>query len=445
MNNKITSRAVLLLVLLVSFPLSVSGADTYTNQLTLREAQRLALDKNEQISTIRKQVKTAREQVTQARSALLPELTLRGEQFRKKESPGGFSQFTNKEAFNWGADLVQPLYHGGKSWYGVNIRQKALKQSKLTAYRRTQEILFRVSQRFYGVVLARKTIRIAESSLKRARDQLQQARSRYEVGQVTQNAVMRARVDVAEANRQLTEAKNSYQNALEALAVEIADNKVPGRVTAPDSTPLMDAGLEQYQEMALRFRRDAQSAEKQIEETRERVKFEKADWYPDLDLRGSYDNFEHESLGLKEDWRVTLQASYPIFSGWQETSQVDEARYRYNIARQNYQRLQREIRRDVRQAHSTLTTQRSVVNSLEEQVDAARRNYQEIAAQFEEGLVDSVDVSDALTTLNESELRLANARITLRLDRLRLKLTSGIYARNLLNDQEEQKGKKYRK
>jgi outer membrane protein TolC len=65
-------------------------------------------------------------------------------------------------------------------------------------------------------------------------------------------------------------------------------------------------------------------------------------------------------------------------------------------------------------------------------VQSARENYREISAQFEEGLVDAVDVSDALTTLNESELRLASARNTLRLDRLRLKQALGTFAESHL-------------
>jgi outer membrane protein TolC len=73
-----------------------------------------------------------------------------------------------------------------------------------------------------------------------------------------------------------------------------------------------------------------------------------------------------------------------------------------------------------------------VVETIQQQVQSARENYREISAQFEEGLVDSADVSDALTTLNEAELRLASARNTLRLDRLRLELAIGTFAESHL-------------
>lgn len=419
-------------------PVSINPADTPSEPITLRTAQQLALRNNEQVQTARNRIKTAREQLTQSRSFLLPQVSLRAERTRRKETTGRFSPFREERTFDWGVDLRQNLFQGGKDWYGVEIGKQGMLRTKLTTYRRTQEILFRTSRVFYNVILARKNIRIAKNTLRRARDQLEQAKARYKVGKITKNAVLRARVDVADAQRQLKETRNNHKNAREALAVEIGQPRVSGRIEVPGTTKLVDTGVKRFQRRSLKTRRDFHAARARLKQTRAQVNFEQADWFPDVDLVASYDSFHrHEALGLEEDWRVILQGSYPLFSGWRETSQVDQAKTQHNTARQQYKRLRREIRRDVRQAYSTLTTQHSVVNSLENQVQSARLNYRQVSAQFEEGLVDSVDVSDALTTLNESELRLANARTTLRLDRLRLKLATGTHAQSLLKKRVE--------
>ncbi len=415
----------------------VGDTVTVVNRFTLREAQRLALKNNEQIAQARNQVLTFRERVTQARAGLLPKLSLRGERTRVKKSPGQFAQFTNQQQFTGALDLVQPVFHGGQLWDALSIQRKGLLRTQSTTYRRSQQILLRVARRFYSVILARKNIRVARNTLKRARDQYEQARARYKVGKVTRSAVLRTRVDVSDAQRQLTEAQNTLKDALEALAVEIGAQDVPGRLTAPDTYTLLDTGMKQFQRKAPRRRRDLQAARVGIDLAREQVNFEQADWFPDVDLRGSIERFQHQRLGKKRNWRITLQGSYPLFSGWKETSQINEARVQYHTAKQQYRRLKREVRRDVRQAYSTLTTQRSVVNTIENQVESARRNYEEVSARFKAGLANAVDVSDALTTLNESQLQLANARTTLRLDRLRLKSAVGTYAQDLLSEQVE--------
>ncbi len=424
------------LLVLIFFGSSLSLSPLWSQgdtPLALSEALELALENNENISIAQNQVDSARESVTQARSNLLPEITLRGERTQRKETSGEFNQFRQEETFDWGADLVQPLYEGGKNLYGLNVSQNQLEESKSQTYRRSQEILFQVSRTFYNVVLAGQNIRIAENTLRRAEDQLNQAQTRYDVGKVTQNSVLRAQVDVSEAERQLEEAQNSRTNALEALAVELGQPETPEELQVPDTDTLVNKPVGDYENQAKRSRKDLMATKARLTQSRERVKFHKADWYPSLDLVASYDSFHgHESLGLEKDWRATIQGSYPLFSGWRETSQINEAKVELRSARQQLQRLQQEIRRDVRQAYSTVETQRAVLKSIKDQVQSARRNYEEISAQFEEGLVDSVDVSDALTTLNESELRLARARISLRLERIRLKLATGTFSQKHL-------------
>jgi outer membrane protein len=419
------------LPILSTLPAS-SAPESDTTALNLHEAYRTALRNNERLKAAQNTVKISGERITQARAALYPSLNLRAQQYRSKEPPTTTFPTTSEE-FTWGADLSQPIYRGGQSWYGVNVQQLQHRNENLQYYREQQQILFEVASRFYEVSLANKNIEIAQNALKRAREQLQQARARHEVGKVTQNAILRAQVEESEAQQQLIEARNSRDVAREALAVELGLNRVPGRIQLPTSGTPEDTGLAAYQELSHRHRRDLRGMRLQLDSARERVKYQRADYYPEISLVGSYDNYEESTFtGLSEDWRVALQGSYPLFSGWRETSQVDEARYQYRIARQNYQRLKREIRRDVRQAYSTLTTQKSVVETLSNRVEAARRNYEEISAQFDEGLVDAVAVSDALTILNEAELRLAKARNTLRLNRLRLKLASGVFARDIL-------------
>jgi len=74
-----------------------------------------------------------------------------------------------------------------------------------------------------------------------------------------------------------------------------------------------------------------------------------------------------------------------------------------------------------------IKTQEKVLASLRDQVQSAQANYEQILAQFEEGLVSSVDVVDAQTALNEAELRLARAYYTYQLDQLRLRLATGTF------------------
>jgi outer membrane protein len=429
--NRTLSIGLLIVGYLGMVPTLHAQSDT---PLKLPEAYEIALENNENIEVARTNQAIAGENVTQAKSSLYPQLDLRGQSYRQKErvSPGPGINLPNKETI-WGADLTQPLYQGGELWFGLNRAQYERQRVRYQTYRRKQQVLLQVAETFYGVILAQRNVEIAENALERAQSQLDRAQARYEVGRATKNAVLRAEVDVAEARQQQVEARNQVDVAGEDLAVVLGVNNTDWVVREPESRDFADTGVQSLVRRAYQARRDLRESERNIKSAYENVRYQMADYYPDLSLVGSFDKTNQPSFGTpEEDWRVTLQGSYPLFSGWQETSEVDQAQLQYRNARTNHQRLRRAVRRDVRQAHSNYRTQQSVVETIQQQVQSARENYREISAQFEEGLVDSADVSDALTTLNEAELRLASARNTLRLDRLRLELAIGTFAESHL-------------
>lgn len=422
------------LIALLLLPVSAS-ADTVPENLTLKEAHRLALENNERLNVSRNNVSVAKRDVQEARSELLPQLSVSGESYRQKE----VSQFgapAPEEETNFSASLVQPLYEGGKNIHGLNVRKHEQTMSRFALFRRKQEVLFDVSRIYYNVLLEERNVEIQRNTLKRAQQQLKLAKSRREVGKVTQNAVLRAQVQVSEAQEKLARRKNAVELAREDLAVELGLDSVSETVAEPQSIALTDTSIQNFKSTAYEKRRDLRRAQEQVNALQERVKFEKGDFYPSFSFVGQYDWFDEEQFhGTDEDWRVTLRGSYPLFTGWRDEAQTKRAKIRVKSANEQYERLKREIRRDVRRVHLDLQTQRNVIKTLENRVTQARENHKEITARFEEGLVDAVDVSDAITILNEAELRLASARNTLHLDRIKLKLAAGILSENLLMNQ----------
>jgi outer membrane protein TolC len=95
-------------------------------------------------------------------------------------------------------------------------------------------------------------------------------------------------------------------------------------------------------------------------------------------------------------------------------------------------RLKKEIRNQVRSVYLDIRTQKKVIQQIEEQVRAARRNYRQVNAQFEQGLVTAVDQVDAFTALNEAENRLAQAYYSYQLDQIRLELAMGTFQTDLV-------------
>ncbi len=426
-----------LLVCFALFAPAVGVAEKEAEKaFTLDEAYRIALDNNEQIQVSKERLEQAKQDIDVATAELYPQISAQGSWNRQKKTTlGTLSNPDEYGLFTIKAD--QHLYQWGKVWSGRQIAEHFFRSSSFRHERRLQEILFQVSSRYYEVLLGRRSIEIAKSALTRAQRQLERARGRFEVGVVTRTDVLRAQVQVAQAQEQLERARNQYDVALENLALEIGLDEVPGEIKEPPAKDFGSESMSSLIDRALDRRRDLKQARKEVEASQQRVEFEKADYFPRFSMQGEYTRTNEEKLfyGEDEDWNVALKVSYPLFTGGRDVAEIDQARSKWRQARVSLKRLKREIRTEVRSVYLDIQTQKKVIQQLKEQVDTARRNYEQVTAQFEEGVASSVDQVDAFTSLNEAENRLAQAHFSYQLDLIRLQLATGTFQTELLNRQ----------
>lgn len=404
-------------------------------ELTLEAAYEKALSNNEQIRISREKLLQNSQEIDIATANLYPQLSAEAAYTRQKVSDisaGGASLGSFGRPEDYGTmslKLKQHIYQWGKVWSGRRIAEHFFESSKFRHIRQVQEILFNVGVQYYEVLLGREAIEIAESALERAEQQMARAEARFEVGVLTQTDVLRASVQVVESQEQLERARNQYAIALENLALEMGVEEVPGRLVEPSEKEFTPVPVADLYQTALTNRKDYRQAEKQIRGAEERVNFEQADYFPNLSLEGSYTHTNESELfyGEDNDWQATLKLSYPLFTGWRTSAEVDKAKSGLTEANAALARLKKEIRNQVRSVYLDIQTQKKVIAQLKERVKAARRNYQQVTARFEEGLVTAVDQIDAFTALNEAENRLAQAYYSYQLDQVRLKLATGTF------------------
>jgi TolC family type I secretion outer membrane protein len=409
--------------------------------LSLKEAYRRALSRNQDIASSLENVVQARKGVTEATSGLYPQLSARGEYTRQKQLQESFTFMgrtvsgTPEEFATATLQLDQHLYQWGKRWSAREAARDSLESTRAEHFRNVQQILFRVASSYYEVLLGRRSIQIAESARERAEAQLERARGRREVGVATMTDVLRAEVQVAQTEEQLERARNRYDVAREQLALEMGVDQVPPTLEHPDKRRISpNATMRSLYSEALSHRRDLESLDSRIDAARASKEGEEADYFPRLSAHGTYSRTDEPDIfrDNEENWSASLRLSYPLFSGGRDRAQLEKARSELMQIRTQRSRLEREIREQVRSVYLDLQTQQSVIQQLEKQVESAERNYQQVTAQFEEGAASSVDQVDAFTALNEAKNRLAKARYSYQLDMVRLDLVTGVLQQKLV-------------
>lgn len=426
--NKISNlKKILLLFTIYCSLFTVVHAEEKT--ITLTDASRLAIANYESVKLSEEDMRQAEDAIDKAISQMLPTVTVNGNYTKYSESTtsGNFNiQPDSNSSFD--VTLAQSLYSGGKEWSLWRQARKNTESSKHGLGAAKEEVALNVSNLYYNVLKAEKTVEIKEAALKRAGEQRRVAASRFQVGDVTKAVVLRAEADVAGAEADLANAKKDLRVARDKLArfLGIAEDF---KVTDPHVQPIPDSGLDKLLSLSLEKRQDYIQSKISEDIADEAIDYAVGNFLPSLKLQGVYswkDQSPKTTFFNAESIYGGITLTYPIFEGGLRKAELNEAKSKRRQAEFKRVRLRKDIEVDVREAFHNFEAYNSIIESFKRQVSFAEENYNMVFKQFTYGLATNVDVIDANTTLVSSQSNLANAEYDYQVAILQLKKRVGI-------------------
>jgi multidrug efflux system outer membrane protein len=169
--------------------------------------------------------------------------------------------------------------------------------------------------------------------------------------------------------------------------------------------PKVPAGLPSE---LLRRRPDVAEAEQLLAAASAQIGVATAQFYPDLRITGQV-GLESTELGHLFDWQsriwsIAASALTPIFSGGQLTAALDQAKARYEEALAVYRGRVLGAFRDVEDALNDLHLRAEATDAQSKAVASARDYVTLSEAQYQQGLISYLQVTDAQRTLLVNEL-----------------------------------------
>jgi len=198
--------------------------------LTLRQAVQIAMEKNPLRKAAIADTKVASAGVREARSFLMPHLSfsetatrgndpvyvfgtrLRQQRFANADfalnslnKPTPIGNFATRLGGTWN------VFDSFANWHGVN-RAKQMSEAAAHQLDRTdQEIVFRVVNAYYQVLLARRQLEVAEQSVKTAQAITERSQSRFDSGLVVESDLLTAKVRMAARQQESIRARNDLE------------------------------------------------------------------------------------------------------------------------------------------------------------------------------------------------------------------------------------------
>ncbi len=395
----------------------LAGVASSASAETLSDAIALAYQTNPTLQGQRASQRALDESVVQARTGLRPTVNADA----NASFSDGDGDGNARRSSGVGIDLSQPLYTGGRVSSAISAAEADVLSGQQGLRGVEAQVLQTVVTAYVDVQRDQERLRISTENVAVLQRQLDEAKARFEVGEIT-------RTDVAQSEARLAGAKSSLSASQAQLAISRASyaavvGQNPGDLAAvPALDNLLPKSVEEAFAAAEENNSSVLSAEYAEQASRARVAAARAARRPTIsaganvgwDATTAGDAFGNGRGGQFDDYSRSVSGNVtvrmPIFTGGLTSSQIRSAQEKNNADRLAIEGARREALRSVSQAWNGLLGARANLISNEEQVRSGRIAFEGVRQEAQVGLRTTLDVLNAEQELRNAELALVNAK-----------------------------------
>ncbi|HEY1078107.1 MAG TPA: TolC family outer membrane protein [Fontimonas sp.] len=399
--------------------------------MTLSEAFERAKAHDPSIAVADAQYAADRELSSAVRGERLPSLSVGGKyQYAKTESNGVFGQ-SEDEYPSWSAQVVarQPLFR--LDWFALGDRAQALDEQADITFRNAQlDVLRRVAERYFGVLLAQDELAQAEAETKAVRESLDDTQKRYDVELVPGMDLKEAQARDDLSRARLLAARTSLQTSRDALD-EITGNgnvelpQLPEDVAFPPLSPASpDAWVQAARAQSPRIALAAKAA---IVAATDR-KSAQSVGLPQLDLvasAGRDDTSDYDFGQETDDARIGVELNIPLYAGGVNAANLRKAEANAIAAEANLKRVTLETERETRQLYRQVETAYYESEAYKKSLESAQLAERAVAAGYDAGTRTITDVLDAKSRVVQARRDLNRTRYQMLQSLIQLKQLTG--------------------
>jgi outer membrane protein len=406
---------------------------------TIHDIFSLALKRAEKVKIAEENITISKEGTNKALSSLLPTVTV----FVK------YTEYSKGKFFNnqiiqpdrskiWGITIEEKLSLGGKEFTAYAVSRDSLVKTEHDVNSFKEQYLLKVSQDFYTYLKAKRAVEIAESNVERLKKYRDAAKIRLKVGEVTKTDLLRAEAELSGAEADLISSRNFLKIAKAQLSRDVGIEGDFEIIEPKIIDPYLNLTLDQIKAIAKEQRAEIKIAQISKEIARKNVNYAIGSFFPYLSLSITYQKFDQDpsnEMTNKESKYAIASINFPIFEGGLRRAEFGEAKAKLRQAELQYEDTIKEVFMDVESAYHNYITFKDTIKSLEDEVTYARDNFNSISKQYQHGLANSIDVTDANTFLVTAERKHMEALYNYQLSVMRLRQATGTLLKAFINNE----------
>jgi outer membrane protein len=416
---------------------ALAAASGFARAEDLMDVYRSAQENDPTVAAARANWEATQERVPQARAGLLPNVTAsvsaNGNYFGADADSDPHTRVDR--SFGLGGLTVsasQPLYrYANTVAYSEAVQQ--VRQADFTLASAKQDLILRVAQAYFDVLLAQFTIELAESQKAAVSEQLAQAKRNFEVGVATITDTNEAQAKYDAIVAQEIGARNDLENKRTALRAIIG--RAPGELKplGPGFEPTVPSpdSPDAWVERALGDNLNVRIAQYNADIATLEIERQRAGKLPTVDLVASVNAQAFNATvnspfgGNQRQATIGVAINMPLYQGGFVESKVREAYALQDAARYNLEVARRNALFAAQTGFSGVTSAAASVKAFEQALVSAQTAYESNKTGQEVGVRTNLDVLNTQQNVFQARHDLAQAYFNYLLGVLRLKSAVG--------------------
>ncbi len=329
----------------------------------------------------------------------------------------GNSFFVAKRSLQVGGRVAVPIYQGGAVRNAVKAAKARVEAGQADLRATEASVFSQVVGAYMDVIRDQAIVQLNQKNVAVLRTNLQAARDRFEIGDLTRTDVAQSEARLALAEGDLRGVEANLIASREAYARLVGE--APVDLEAPPPLPGLPASPEDAVAIALATNPDIEAANQLVNASRADIGVARASRLPSLEAatQGGYNNnlnsipaanTASDNVTTSVTAGVTL--TIPLFQGGRPAAQVRQAQSRTSQAIENYVEVERGVIAQTRGAFAAWQANQQIIAATEQAVSANALSLEGVRAENSVGTRSILDILNAEQELLSTQVQLVSAQ-----------------------------------
>jgi outer membrane protein len=408
-----------LLLILISWPAHGAAQDR-KNYFTLEKSIAQALDSSYKIKARAERIEQTNDILKQSRADFLPKAGINYSYNYLSEVPvNRFNLFGTGIAipqgtqnnWSWGTFVRQPIFTGFALLSNYRLAELGIDQSQLEMEQEKLDLVLRVKQAYFDILGADKAVEVAQTTVESLTQTVKVARSFFDVGMIPVNDVLKAEVELSNAEQSLVRARNAAQTTRSTFNTALV-RPVNSPVEVEDILVFKPevGDYEDYVKIALVNRPEIKLLDVSLLQADQQIRLAKSKYYPEIGVTYTYlKQGDTASLNGSQfvdanSWQVLAVANWTFFE-WGKTYYAGKEKE--SLKRQIMETksdVEDGIRLQVKQSVLDLDSSANNIPVTQKGIESGEENLRVNAERYKAQVSTITDLLDAQTLLARARL-----------------------------------------